>query len=85
MPDMAVHPIDYRYGSKEMREIFDEEKRLEYQLKVEAALAEVLAEFGKIPKEAAKIIKEKAKLEFVKLIRVKEIEEEVKHDVMAQI
>jgi len=82
---MAIHPIDYRYGSKEMREIFDEEKRLEQQLRVEAALAEVLAEMGKIPKEAAEVIKEKANTNFVKLERVKEIEEETKHDVMALV
>jgi len=82
---MAIHPIDYRYGSKEMREIFDEEKRLEQQLRVEAALAEVLAELGKIPKEAAEVIKEKANPNFVKLERVKEIEEETKHDVMALV
>ena len=82
---MAIHPIDYRYGSKEMREIFEEEKRLEQQLRVEAALAEVLAELGKIPKEAAEVIKEKANTNFVKLERVKEIEEETKHDVMALV
>ncbi len=82
---MAIHPIDYRYGSKEMREIFDEEKRLEQQLRVEAALTEVLAELGKIPREAAKVIKEKANINFVKLERVKEIEEETKHDVMALV
>jgi len=82
---MSIHPIDYRYGSKEMREIFDEEKRLEQQLRVEAALAEVLAEMGKIPKEAAEVIKEKANINFVKLERVKEIEEETKHDVMALV
>lgn len=82
---MAIHPIDYRYGSREMREIFEEEKRLEYQLKVEAALAEVLADFGQISKKTAKTIKEKANLKFVKLARVREIEKEIKHDVMAMV
>lgn len=82
---MAIHPIDYRYGSREMKGIFEEEKRLEYQLKVEAALAEALADFGKISKKTAKIIKEKANLNFVKLERVKEIEKETKHDVMAMV
>jgi adenylosuccinate lyase len=82
---MPIHPIDYRYGSKEMREIFEEEKRLEYQLKVEAALAEVLADFGKIPKRAAQLIKKGANLNFVKLKRVKEIEKETRHDVMAMV
>ncbi|MBU2539916.1 adenylosuccinate lyase [Patescibacteria group bacterium] len=80
-----IHPIDYRYGSKEMREIFDEEKRLEQQLKVEAALVEALADFGKIPKSAAREIKQKANTNFVKLERVKQIEEETKHDVMALV
>ncbi|MBU4299311.1 adenylosuccinate lyase [Patescibacteria group bacterium] len=82
---MAIHPIDYRYGTKEMKEIFEEEKRLEYQLKVEAALAETLADFGQISKKTAKIITEKANLKFVKLARVKEIEKETKHDVMAMV
>ena len=26
---MAIHPIDYRYGSSEMRKVFEEEKKLE--------------------------------------------------------
>lgn len=82
---MSIHPIDYRYGSKEMKEIFDEEKKLEQQLKVEAALVEALADFGKIPQEAAKEIKQKANTNFVKLERVKQIEEETKHDVMALV
>jgi adenylosuccinate lyase len=80
-----IHPIDYRYGSKEMREIFEEEKKLEQQLRVEAVLAEVLAELGKIPKGAAKTIKKKANLNFVKLERVKEIEQKTKHDIMALV
>ncbi len=82
---MAIHPIDYRYGSEEMREIFDEEKKLERELKVEATLTEVLAELGRIPKEAARVIKEKANTNFVKLERVKEIEKEIRHDVMALV
>lgn len=82
---MSVHPIDYRYGSQEMRVVFDEEKRLEQQLRVEAALAEALADLGKIPAEAARKIKEKANTRDVKLDVVKKIEEETKHDVMALV
>jgi len=80
-----IHPIDYRYGSKEMREIFDVRKKLEYQLKVEAALAESLADLNKIPKEAAQEIKQKANTNFVKPERVEEIEKETQHDVMALV
>ena len=82
---MAVHPIDYRYGSREMREIFEERSRLKYQLMVEGVLAETLAEFGKIPKKQAGIIKKRANLRFVKLGRVKEIEKETRHDVVAML
>ncbi len=82
---MSVHPIDYRYGSTEMRAVFDEEKRLEQQLRVEAALAEALADLGKIPSEAAKKIKSKANTKSVRLEVVKKIEEKTKHDVMALV
>ncbi len=82
---MSIHPIDYRYGSQEIREIFKEEKKLEYQLKVESALSETLAEFGIIPKSSAQIIKKRANLKFVKLKRVKEIEKKVKHEVVALV
>ncbi len=82
---MAIHPIDYRYGSQEMRNVFDEEKKLEKMLLVEAALAETLSELGKIPKEDAEEITKKANTKVVKLERVKEIEKETKHDVMALV
>ncbi|MCD6414906.1 MAG: adenylosuccinate lyase [Candidatus Diapherotrites archaeon] len=80
---MSVHPIDYRYGSEEMRRVFDEETRLKRMLDVEVALVEALADMGKAPKTAAKEIRVKAKN--VKLERVKEIERKTKHDVMAMV
>ena len=82
---MAVHPIDYRYGSDEMKRIFEEEARLNYLLKVEAAVARANAEFGNIPMEAALEIEKKASPDFVRLERVKEIEAEIKHDLMAVV
>ena len=80
-----IHPIDNRYGSPEMRQLFEEEKRLELQLKVEAALVASLAELGHVPVEAAKEVAKKATLEYVKLDRVKEIEAITRHDVMALV
>jgi adenylosuccinate lyase len=82
---MAIHPIDYRYGSQEMRNVFDEERKLEKMLLVEAALAETLAELGKIPQKSADEITRKANIKDVKIERVKEIEKETKHDVMALV
>jgi len=51
-----IHPIENRYGSPQMRQIFDKEKKLEFKLKIEAILAEALAELSKTPPEAAKEI-----------------------------
>ncbi len=82
---MAVHPIDYRYGSQEMRRIFEEEARLQRLLDVEAALAKAHAELGNIPREAAEEIARKASTEYVKLERVKQIEAEIHHDLMAVV
>ncbi|MEF8879728.1 MAG: adenylosuccinate lyase [Candidatus Thermoplasmatota archaeon] len=78
-----VCPLDYRYGRNELKEIFGEKHRLQYLLDVEAALARAHAKVGNIPKKAAEEITEKASTKFVKVERVKEIEAETKHDIMA--
>jgi adenylosuccinate lyase len=82
---MAIHPIDYRYGSQEMRDVFDEVRKLENMLRVEAALAQALADLGKIPEKCAEEITRKANTKDVKIERVKEIEKETKHDIMALV
>lgn len=82
---MAVHPIDYRYGSEQMRRIWDEENKLQKLLDVEAALARAHAKLGNIPEEIARVISERASTEWVKLERVKEIEAEIHHDIMAVV
>ncbi|MBY8990076.1 MAG: adenylosuccinate lyase [Candidatus Lokiarchaeota archaeon] len=79
-----IHPIETRYRT-EIADLFTEEKKLENWLKVEAVLAEVHAELGNIPKEAAKEIQKKANLNYVKLERVKEIDKEIHHDLMAMV
>jgi len=78
-----VCPLDYRYGRKELKEVFGEERRLQFLLDVEAALARAHASVGNIPKGAADEISRKASVKVVKVNRVKEIESETKHDVMA--
>ncbi|MHA1131319.1 MAG: adenylosuccinate lyase [Candidatus Helarchaeota archaeon] len=82
---MPIHPIDFRYFTKEMRELFSEEAKLQNWLNVEAALAKAHAEVGNIPKYAADEIAKKATLEFIKLDRMKEIEQEIHHDIMAMV
>lgn len=73
-----------RYSTP-ISEIFSEEKKLEYWLKVEAALAVAHAKVGNIPEEAAKEIEKKANIKFVKVNRVKEIDREIHHDLMAMV
>ncbi|NJE01450.1 adenylosuccinate lyase [Thermococcus sp. JdF3] len=82
---MAVHPIDYRYGSEEMRRIWDEENKLQKLLDVEAALARAHAKVGNIPEDSARVISERANTKWVKVGRVKEIEAEIHHDIMAVV
>lgn len=83
---MPICPVDTgRYGSVEMRKIFEEENRLQKMLDVEAALAEALAEVGEIPQEAASIIRSKAVSSIVTVDRVKEREKITKHDIAAMV
>lgn len=82
---MAVHPIDFRYGSKEMKEVWEEETKLQKMLEVEAAIAKAQGELGIIPKEAAEEINRKASTKYVKLERAKEIERETRHDIVAMV
>ncbi|WP_258084111.1 adenylosuccinate lyase [Thermococcus thermotolerans] len=82
---MTVHPIDYRYGSEDMRRIWDEENKLQKLLDVEAALARAHAKLGNIPEESARVISERANTKWVRLERVKEIEAEIHHDIMAVV
>lgn len=79
---MPILPIDTgRYGTPEMRRIFEEENRLQKMLDVEAALAWAHAKVGNIPRKDAQRIINVATTKQVKLSRVKEIESRIKHDV----
>jgi len=81
---LPILPIDTgRYGTPEMREVFEEENRLQKMLDVEAALAWAHAEVGNIPKKDAEKIARIATLRYVRITRVKAIEKEIKHDVAA--
>ena len=83
--EVLVCPLDYRYGRIEMLSIFSEESRLEHLLHVEAALARAHSKLGTIPAKDAKIITQKANLKYVTLNKVKKIEAETKHDLMAVV
>ena len=79
-------PIDTgRYGTPEMKHVFEEETRVQKMLDVEAALAWAHAEVGDISKKDAEKIMSTALLKHVKLSRIKEIEREIKHDIAALV
>ena len=78
-------PLDYRYGRKDMKAIFYEESRLQFQMDVEAALARAHASLGPITEEQAREISRVANLDIVKIDRVKDIEKETRHDLMAMV
>jgi adenylosuccinate lyase len=78
---MAIHPIDFRYGTPEMRAVFSEENRFLSIVQAEIALARAGADFDLIPPVAASQIQENALA--ASLARAKEIEEEINHDMMA--
>ncbi len=69
-----------RYTLPAMGAIWSEESKLKNWLKIEIAACEGQAKLGRIPAEAVKVIQDKADFN---IIRVKEIEEEVHHDVIA--
>jgi len=80
---MAIHPIEFRYGTAEMKQVWSEESKLIKLLRVEVALARAEADVGMIPGDAADTIA--AAVDSVKLERVNEIEDEIHHDMMAVV
>src|SRR5438876_4201928 len=83
---LPILPIDTgRYGSPEMRRIFDEENKLQLWLDVEAAVAEAQAAVGDIPKIAAQEIAKIANTKVVQLARTKEIEKKSRHDLASLV
>ena len=80
-----VCPLDYRYGRDEMKAVFSEDSRIENEMLVEAALARAHAALGTIPQSAADEITRVASLDVVSVDRIKEIEKETRHDLMAMV
>lgn len=80
---MAIHPIEFRYGTPEMKAVWTEEAKLRKLLQVEAALARAEAEVGLVPREDAEAIA--ACVGRVDVERVRQIEDEISHDMMAVV
>ena len=78
---MAVHPIEERYGTAEMRAVWNEKNRFSCIVTAEVALAKAEAHHGMIPAAAAVEISGKAHTASPE--RAKAIELEISHDMMA--
>ena len=72
-----------RYARKEAAEIWSAQTRFSIMFEIESLAADAMAELGTIPKEAARVIREKGKGIVWDVDRIDEIEREVKHDVIA--
>ena len=80
-----VCPLDYRYGREDMKAVFSEESRIYYQMQVEAALARAHAALGTISEADAAEITRVSSLDVVSVDRIKEIEKDTRHDLMAMV
>jgi adenylosuccinate lyase len=80
---MIVHPIDYRYGTPQMKRIWSEDSKIKRMIRVEIAILKALAKKGYLdPSQVERVKKEAVKIEPEK---VKQIEAEIKHDIMALV
>ena len=83
---MSILPIDTgRYGTKEMLDIFREQKKIDYQLEIEAAAALSQSEIGLISKSIAKDIARAAKSGKITAKRIKQLEAKSDHDTAALV
>lgn len=69
-----------RYTRPEMGFVWEPERKFAHMMDVEMAVADVQASMGMIPRNAAKVIRKKARFN---VKRISEIEKTTKHDVIA--
>ncbi|WP_048098279.1 adenylosuccinate lyase [Archaeoglobus sulfaticallidus] len=79
---MIVHPIDYRYGTPEMKRIWSEDSKIKRMVRVEFCLLKALSEFGYFSMNSKDV---KKRMLMVTPDEVRRIEDEIKHDIMALV
>jgi len=83
---LAILPIDNgRYGTKEMMDIFSEQKKVDYQLEIEGAAAISQSEIGMISKSIGKEIYKAAMSGKITAKRIKQLEAKSDHDTAALV
>jgi len=78
-----ICPLEWRYGSEEMRKLFSRENITSTRLKVEVALAQGLSRAGIIPSWIPEKLEKT--VEKVKIERIDELEGKLGHDIMAMV
>ncbi|EHP69522.1 MAG: adenylosuccinate lyase [Metallosphaera yellowstonensis] len=76
-----VCPLDWRYGSEEMRKIFERESVLKYRIRVELALLNTLSELGYLPKTDVELVSRVASKVTPEEVDI--LEAKLGHDIMA--
>lgn len=83
---VPILPIDGgRYGTKEMLAVFEDQKKIDYQLQIEGAAAISQSEIGMIPKAAGRNILQVANSGKVTAKRIKHLESKSDHDTAALV
>lgn len=87
---MSSHVVDLKmlqnnFSTEEMRNIWNDENRLQKILDVEAALALAESELGVIPKEAGEVIANAANIKYFDIPDIAEQAVKLKHSLMATI
>ena len=83
---MSILPIDTgRYGTKEMLDIFKEQKKIDYQLDIDAAAALSQSEIGLISASIARDIAKVSKSGKITAKRIKQLEAKSDHDTAALV
>jgi adenylosuccinate lyase len=83
---VPILPIDGgRYGTKEMLAIFNDQKKIDYQLQIEGAAAVAQGQISIIPRSAAQNISFVSKSGKITVKRVKQLEAKSDHDTAALV
>ena len=83
---MAILPIDSgRYGTPEMLAVFGEQRKIDYQVQVEGAVAAAQGDLGIIPRAAAREISRVARRVRITPRRIAALEAKTDHDTAALV
>ncbi|WP_338599949.1 adenylosuccinate lyase [Sulfolobus tengchongensis] len=81
--DESICPLEWRYGSNEMRRLFSREEVLKRRIQVEIALLKALSKYGLVSEDDIQKVERAAMT--IRPEEVDELESKIGHDVMAMV